>query len=262
MDLKQIIKIDLFTGAVNVCGVLMKPLKGFNIGSPLAAGASALYASWKEYEFLNKLGSFTKRVLQESALLMRWMDDVVHIWRRKKVRGPAWQAIKKLQERGFYGKELELLKEGGSTAAFGFQVRIDGGVLEVESEMRFLRRQEGGKFEDCPKMQSGKQFAPRKTMIATATGRLCRVLDTTNAKQEEVEMMLLRVISAMRSAGFEKMVLRRAITSIEGKGWGTFRVLNTFVEEPKRKLVQFTDAYDRLRIGAMKYNEALMDKRR
>ncbi len=67
---------------------------------------------------------------------MRWMDDLILLWRRSL---PEWakDAVEPIQQVNFYGPELQLEWERGERKAFGFHFQSRRGVVAVQETLKF-----------------------------------------------------------------------------------------------------------------------------
>ena len=95
--------MDLLTGVMEVLRKPKPSRAGFNIGSPIAAGAASLFAFVCEALFLDPLPTYVQNTLRKSPLLLRWMDDLLHMWRRGDERGVVYKALQISQNKNFYG---------------------------------------------------------------------------------------------------------------------------------------------------------------
>ena len=109
----------------------------------LAAGASALYAAVVEHLYIESLPFRVRYCLLSCSLFIRWMDDVLHIWRNQKLSRDARKALWRMQHKDFYGTSLQLLRDRDAFAAFGFTFRTSGGLIGATSELRFLPERGG-----------------------------------------------------------------------------------------------------------------------
>ena len=69
--------MDRFLGLINVLGEFCIPTVGFNIGSNLAAGGSALFAAMMEHKWLQTLNVWIRREIFLNVLILRWYDDMM-----------------------------------------------------------------------------------------------------------------------------------------------------------------------------------------
>ena len=58
----------------------MKPIVGFSIGGQASAGGSTFYAGMTEYMFLTRLPPPVMHEILNRTLIVRWLDDVLHIY--------------------------------------------------------------------------------------------------------------------------------------------------------------------------------------
>ena len=247
-DIVRVCKIDLYAGVVKVGGICMRSTVGFSIGSPIAAGASALFASVVEELFLELLTERTRAILKASALLMRWMDDVCHVWKKEKVAGEALKALRVMQSKEFY-RGLELLKEKQAQDAFGFRFTAKEGVLGVQSEQRYLQGSAQTGFAQRPKILPGSQYTPCYVLRGTVTGRIIRLLVATNKTEEEAEGMVCRLLGELRRSGYERRVLRSSIERVKMNAWGGLRCAASFLKCSVYECETWRVKYDALLAG-------------
>ena len=84
----------------------MRAIRGFSIGGQASAGGSTFYAGMKEHTFLASLPQQIAHELLTKTLMVRWLDDLLHVYPRDLSRA-ASRAIDRMQRRDFYGGTLE-----------------------------------------------------------------------------------------------------------------------------------------------------------
>ena len=115
----------------------MRAIRGFSIGGQASAGGSTFYAGMKEYTYLASLPPHVAHEILTKTLMVRWLDDLLHIYPRDLSR-PASRAVDRMQRTDFYGGTLELLRTS-SNVAFGFWVQARHGRLLVRERFTYTR---------------------------------------------------------------------------------------------------------------------------
>ena len=118
---------------------------------------------------------------------------------------------------GAYGSHLKLLRTGGAEA-FGFQWRTHRDVVEIRADEKWLE-----KFEATPgiRKKSGlygaRQCVRGKIRRGVLKGVYLRLLDCTNAEEDDVLMMRRRMTIGLLEAGHSKTMLRAALEGVQGE---------------------------------------------
>ena len=84
--------LDARFGLVQVQDEFYRPLDGFSMGSPAAAGGANILGGISEFRFLSGLEIPVQFELGAKTLPIRWMDDNLQIWDRslsRKARKPS-----------------------------------------------------------------------------------------------------------------------------------------------------------------------------
>ena len=100
-DIVKIFRAGAEYGLVNVLGCLRKPVLGFSIGGPEAAGGSNVYVGWREREHIRAQRPWVQQEIAKKCCLVRWMDDLIHVVDRSLSRA-GWGAIRRMQRKDFY----------------------------------------------------------------------------------------------------------------------------------------------------------------
>jgi hypothetical protein len=224
------------------------PRDGFSMGSPAAAGGANILGGISEFQFLSGLDLPTQYELSAKTLLMRWMDDNLQLWCRSLSR-PGKRALRKLAAPGFYGGKLDQKSEGREAdTAFGFKLRLTGGVVRTRTARPFANERAGEKGiqNQWPHVHGGSGYGSKKAKAAAAAGRLFRELDMTNGTEEEAADGVKRTVVEMRRAGVEARLLRTAVRKVEAASWVRLdRVLDVLSWSDVDALA-WSDAFDSL----------------
>jgi len=187
----------------------------------------------KETLFLETLNVWTRRSLEKGTLCIRWMDDVLHVAVRSMGRA-AKAALKRMQRKKFYGEGLDLLEEEGETRAFGFEWEANGSVLVCRGvNQSEAEENSGAAMKGVSVVQGTQHFCDVRRRGGAALGRLLRVLDTTNAPEEDVKRQAGRVICELRSVGYTEQELTRIIRKAQKEAWFSMADMYALAKAPK-----------------------------
>lgn len=219
------------------------------MGSPAAAGGACVTAAVREQQFLQDLPMNVIREIELYVLLMRWMDDLLQIWNRRKLSRSTKRALRKMASPNFYGGELEQISEGrAADTAFGFKLRTAGGVVAARSARSFAHEKAGedpsAALPEWPHVHGGTGYGGEKLKKATASGRLLRELDMTNAPESEVVDGLMRVTGELVAAGFPRKMLQSVVARVESVSWTKLGKLKTLLCWDDSKVSSFCSDYD------------------
>ena len=96
-----------------------------------------MFAGCRETEYLSPLPWPLHAELQEHTISLRWMDDVVHVWRQSLSRGGK-RVFQRLGAVDMYSRHL-ILTRTWSNAAFGFHWSDNKGILTVQQIEKWVQ---------------------------------------------------------------------------------------------------------------------------
>ena len=126
----------------------MRAIRGFSIGGQASAGGHTFYAAMKEHTFLASLPPYVAQEVLTKALMVRWLDDLLHVYPRDLSR-QANRAVHHIQRTNFYGGALELLRTS-SSVAFGFWVQARHGKLLVRERFTYTQETDQPTHSEAP----------------------------------------------------------------------------------------------------------------
>ena len=223
----------------------MRAIRGFSIGGQASAGGSTFYAGMKEQTFLASLPQHIAHELLTKTLMVRWLDDLLHVYPRDLTRA-ASRAIDRMQRRDFYGGTLELLRTS-STVAFGFWVQARHGRLLVRERFTYTRDIEESACASSsvwPLVPPVWQFGVMSTNYNTMIGRYIRHLDTTNGMERDVLWGLRRISAELIQADFPVELMNKAIKQISLNANLDLKPILDFHQLPKYEISLWAHTYD------------------
>lgn len=223
----------------------MKALRGFSIGGQASAGGSTFYAGMREFTYLSRLPQHISHEINNRTLLVRWLDDLLHVYPTNLSAG-AMRALRRMQRLRFYGGTLELL-ESSPTVAFGFWVQTRHNRLLVREKFTYTTpaQQNAAPVDSAwPLIPPAWQFGVHTTNYTTALGRYIRHLDTTNGVEEDVLNGLKRISSELIEAGYDRKMLTKAVKQVSFHSHLDLRSLIQFHELPTNSHQSWAKTYD------------------
>jgi hypothetical protein len=247
-DIPELFALDGRFGIVQVLDSFFCPEDGFSMGSPAAAGGANVLGGISEYQYLSSLPLPIQYEIKARTVLMRWMDDVLQLWSRSISKGSK-RALRTLAAPNFYGGKLDQKSEGRSAdTAFGFKLELHGGLVQARSARPYAdeRAEDEGIQAQWPHVQGGSAYTSRKVKVSSATGRIFRELDMTNATEADVIAGVKRVVGEMVCAGFERRILRTAVGKVGTSSWVRLVSVRRFLSESDPMIAEWCARYDQL----------------
>ena len=202
-----------------------------------------MFAGCRESEFLATLPWPLRAELQEHTLQMRWMDDVVHIWRSSLSRGGK-RVLRRLGAPNMYSAHL-VLERTWSNSAFGFHWCDQQGVLIVQQIEKWVQDFAANRFlRGGIPLYSGHQFDTKKMRVSVLFGYILRLLECSNRPQEDVELSLLRLGVEMTRCGHSHRDISNATRAAERQALLNLTKLHTVTSWSPLEIQRFRDLYD------------------
>lgn len=149
------------------------------------------------------------------------MDDLV-IFIREQLSEAAQAAVANYFTEGWYGEHLVLEKSSGSDV-FGFMTELGHGTIGLRPRLSFIHRMQAWRrgqqraaspIEVCGGLHGGSQFRPASVETSVASGMLSRMLDMTNVPEQQVQVLLTRVVIELACIGFDKALIEKALRKV------------------------------------------------
>ena len=190
-----------------------------------------------------ELGHGVRQEFGTKLMMMRWMDDLVLVTSRW-ASWAARKAARRMTRVSAYGGNLKLVRTAGAEA-FGFQWRTFGDVVEVKADEKWLER-----FVNTPglKRKSGlygaKQCVKGSVKCGVVKGSMMRLLDCTNCEEEDVMMMMTRMMIGMMEVGHGKRTMEAALDGMKEEASLPIGKLKEVLGWTKEEQKTFAMGYD------------------
>ena len=246
-ELEKVANIDVGETITMVLTVAMRAEKGMAIGSPLAAGAAALCAAWREELALRMFSAGLRAMTKSHCFVKRWLDDL-WVVRKRGLVGEIKEFLDLLQTEDFYGGDLRLQRVR-DPEPFGFLIHItaEEGVV-ARSRLPFITVGRDAPGPGWQKLRStmsgGPQFRSKKTEAAVAAGYLARYLDMSTEDERSLTLGLLRVVCELLAVGVEPKMVKRAVAKYAFGKLSFLRPLTGAVGWPEKKRREFCMLFD------------------
>lgn len=248
-EVEEVLKWDQRFGVVNVMSEDHVPIDGFTIGGNAGAGAACLHAASEETEEIESKEWQVKQHIESKMISERWSDDLLLIWDLGVMKATQ-DVIKTITSEGFYGGELKLEDQGEkANEAFGFEIRVAGGVVTTRPVMKF-RKEFGarGLSRTVPELQGGLQYTPVSRTKAAVGARFLRILDMSNGPEEDVVEQVARKTAEMLLADYDKEMIQGILQKVQSESWLDLKKVIQMARNLTKDEVRVkADEYDRRR---------------
>ena len=181
--------------------------------------------------------------LQENTLQLRWMDDVVHIWRNSLSRGGK-RVFRRLGAPRMYSAHL-VLERTWTNAAFGFHWTDNKGVLLVQQIEKWVQDFAANRFLRLGiPLYSGQQFDTKKMGVGVLFGYILRLFECSNQPEADVQLALARLASQMILSGHSHRDTLEATRAAERQALLKLTGMQTAFSWSSSEIQQFRDLYD------------------
>ena len=202
-----------------------------------------MFAGCRESEFLSTLPWPLRAELQENIVTLRWMDDVVRIWRDSLSRGGK-RVLRRLGAADVYSRHLVLARTW-SNVAFGFHCTDDKGILTVQQIEKWVQDfAANSHLRPGIPLYSGRQFDTRKRRVSVLYGYILRLLECSNQPEPDVQLPLSRLAARMHHSGHSSRDISDAIRAAARQALLKPTCMHSVSNWPASQIQQFRDLYD------------------
>ena len=202
-----------------------------------------MFAGCREASLMASLPWPLRAELEANTLQLRWMDDVVHIWRDSLSRGGK-KVFQRLGAHHMYSNHL-ILERTWNNAAFGFHWIDNKGVLLVQQIEKWVQDFAANRFlrAGIP-LYSGQQFDTKKMRVGVLFGYILRLLECSNQPEADVQLSLARLTAQMILSGHTHRDILYAIWAAERQALLKLTGMYSALSWSPTQIQHFRDLYD------------------